>query len=81
MSSRSCHTRSRASRKPRLSLRFCGALPLRFAARTFLALLFQLPPRITRFEPFDLCRKTFMQQRFVMRLRVAGALAPSAAKQ
>jgi hypothetical protein len=28
-----------------------GLLLLRFADRQFLALLFQLPPRITRFEP------------------------------
>lgn len=34
-----------------LLLRLPGALLLRFADRTFLALLFQLPPRFTRFEP------------------------------
>jgi len=34
-----------------LSLRLDGELLLRFAARQFLALLFQLPPRLTRFEP------------------------------
>lgn len=37
-------------RKPMLLLRLSGVLLLRFAERTFLALLFQLPPRITRFE-------------------------------
>ena len=35
---------------PRLLFRFSGAFLLRFAGRQFLALLFQLPPRITRFE-------------------------------
>ena len=34
-----------------LLLRLPGSLLLRFADRTFLALLFQLPPRFTRFEP------------------------------
>ena len=38
-------------RKPRLSLRLPGALWLRYADRQFLASLFQLPPRMTRFEP------------------------------
>jgi hypothetical protein len=33
-----------------LLLRFVGVLLLRFAARRLLVLLFQLPPRITRFE-------------------------------
>ena len=37
-----------ATRKPRLSFRFSGSFLLRFAARQFLASLFQLPPRITR---------------------------------
>ena len=41
-----------SKRKPRLLLRFVGALLLRFAERTFLALLFQLPPRFTRFVLF-----------------------------
>ena len=39
-----------ATRKPRLLFRFSGAFLLRFAGRQFLALLFQLPPRITRYE-------------------------------
>ena len=39
-----------AHRKPMLLLRFVGVLLLRFAARRLLVLLFQLPPRITRFE-------------------------------
>ena len=38
-------------RKPRLLLRLPGGFLLRFADRQFLALLFQLPPRLTRFEP------------------------------
>ena len=38
-------------RKPRLSLRLPGPSWLRFGVRQFLALLFQLPPRFTRFEP------------------------------
>jgi hypothetical protein len=42
---------SRASRKPRLSLRLSGEFPFRFAARTFLALLFHDPPRFTRSVP------------------------------
>ena len=33
-----------------LLFRFDGSLLFRFAERQFLALLFQLPPRITRFE-------------------------------
>jgi hypothetical protein len=36
-----------------LSLRLPGWFALRFAARTFLALLFQEPPRITRFAPIS----------------------------
>ena len=43
--------RGLARRKPRLSLRLPGSSLLRFAARTFLASLFQEPPRFTRFEP------------------------------
>ena len=38
-------------RKPRLSLWLPGSSLLRFGARQFLALSFQLPPRFTRFEP------------------------------
>ena len=50
-----------AGRKPRLLFRFSGSFLLRFAERQFLALLFQLPPRITRFEACDRCptRKTY----------------------
>jgi len=36
-----------------LLLRFSGVFLLRFADRQFLALLFQLPPRFTRFEACD----------------------------
>ena len=38
-------------RNPRLLLRLPGAFLLRFDARQLRALLFQLPPRFTRFEP------------------------------
>ena len=40
-----------ATRKPMLSFRLAGSLLFRFAERTFLGSLFQLPPRRTRFEP------------------------------
>jgi hypothetical protein len=43
----------RSTRKPRLLFRLSGVFLLRFAERQFLALLFQLPPRFTRFEPHD----------------------------
>jgi hypothetical protein len=36
----------------RISWPTSGPLLLRFADQQFLPLLFQLPPRITRFEPF-----------------------------
>lgn len=49
----------KATRKPRLLFRFDGSFLLRFADRQFLAELFQLPPRFTRFEPFDRRRQTF----------------------
>ena len=39
-----------AQRTPMLLLRFVGVLLLRLAARKLVALLFQLPPRITRLE-------------------------------
>ncbi len=38
-------------RKPRLLLAVSGAFLFRLAARTFLGLLFQLPPRLTRLDP------------------------------
>ena len=38
-------------RKPLLLFRLFGLLLFRFAERQFLALLFQLPPRFTRFDP------------------------------
>ena len=37
-------------RNPMLLLRFVGVLLLRFEARMLFGLLFQLPPRFTRFE-------------------------------
>jgi hypothetical protein len=42
---------TRTRRKPTLLLRLSGLFLLRLATRQFSALLFQLPPRITRFEP------------------------------
>ncbi len=51
ISNTQCCRRVLTRRKPMLLLRLSGALLLRYAARQFLALLFQLPPRITRFEP------------------------------
>ena len=45
-----------ARRKPTLLFLLPGLFLLRLADRQFLALLFQLPPRITRFEPlYDTC--------------------------
>ena len=41
----------RSTRKPWLLFRLSGEFLLRFADRQFLALLSQLPPRFTRFEP------------------------------
>ena len=41
----------KTKRRPLFLLRLSGLFLLRFAERQFLALLFQLPPRITRFEP------------------------------
>lgn len=38
-------------RKPKLLFSLSGVFLLRFATRQLLALLFQLPPRFTRFEP------------------------------
>jgi hypothetical protein len=35
---------------------FDGLFLLRFATRQFVAVLFQLPPRFTRFEPVDCTR-------------------------
>ncbi len=43
---------TRTRRKPRLLFRLSGVLLFRFEERQFLALLFQLPPRFTRLEPF-----------------------------
>jgi hypothetical protein len=40
-------------RQPKLLLRLSGSLLFRFVAVQFAALLFQLPPRITRAEPHD----------------------------
>ncbi len=52
-------------RKPKLLLRLSGVLLLRLAERTLSGLLFQLPPRFTRLEPYGPssqvhhCRKPF----------------------
>jgi hypothetical protein len=43
----------RRSRKPSSLLRLDGVSLFRYAERTFWPLLFQLPPRFTRFEPED----------------------------
>ena len=43
-------------RKPKLLLVFVGLLLLRLATRQLLALLFQLPPRITRLVPLIIIR-------------------------
>ncbi len=40
----------RAGRKPRLLLRFDGVLLFRYDDRLLAGMLFQLPPRFTRFE-------------------------------
>lgn len=48
----------RTARKPMLLFVFDGLFLLRFAERQFLALLFQLPPRFTRFEPVCASLKT-----------------------
>ena len=45
-----------AGRKPMLLLRFDGWSLLRLAERQFWALVFQLPPRITRFSEPDATR-------------------------
>ncbi len=42
-----------ARRNPMLLLRLDGELLLRLATRQFVALLFQLPPRLTRLEPYE----------------------------
>ena len=49
----------RTNRNPLLLFRLSGELLLRFAGRQFLPLLFQLPPRKTRFEPFGYHPKSF----------------------
>lgn len=41
------------ARKPKLLFSLSGLLLLRLETRQLLALLFQLPPRIARFEPLD----------------------------
>ena len=41
----------RSTRKPRPLLRYPGALLPRFAERQYLAMKYQLPPRIPRSEP------------------------------
>jgi len=48
---RSLSSELQATRNPRLLLQLPGVFPFRYADRQFLAVLFQLPPRFTRFEP------------------------------
>ena len=62
-----CRTSYRARRKPRLLLRLSGVLLLRFDTRQFLALLFQLPPRFTRLEPYGVC--SFLPRHLVHKIR------------
>ena len=45
------HLSSETRRSPRLLFLFDGVLLLRLEERQFFALLFQLPPRFTRFDP------------------------------
>jgi hypothetical protein len=45
-------------RKPTLLLRLPGAFMLRFAERQLKALLFQLPPRMTRFAAISVVAHT-----------------------
>lgn len=52
-------------RKPTLLLRLPGLALLRFAERQFCALLFQLPPRNTRFEPSIDARMSNNLQNFI----------------
>ena len=48
---RSTKPSRKPTRKPRLLLRLPGVLLLRLAERKFVPVLFQEPPRLTRFEP------------------------------
>jgi hypothetical protein len=50
----------RAKRKPLSFVRFVGSFLLRFADRQFAALLFQLPPRFTRFEPLRIAHRQYL---------------------
>ncbi len=50
------YSTTHTTRKPLLLLRFVGVFLFRFAARQFLALLFQDPPRNTRSEPLSSVR-------------------------
>jgi len=43
--------KGRTTRSPMLLLLLYGVLPLRYAERKFTAVLFQLPPRVTRLVP------------------------------
>jgi len=54
--------RETTTRKPMLLFRFVGSLLFRFAERQFRALLFQEPPRSTRFDPDD-CGQTSLRTR------------------
>ena len=60
-----------ATRKPRLLFRFDGVFLLRFADRQFLAALFQLPPRFTRFEAVTAHRELLSHPR--TKLKTANA--------
>ena len=60
---RSTKPSRKPTRKPRLLLRLPGVLLLRLAERKFVPVLFQEPPRLTRFEPDALVLrpKSFIQ--------------------
>ncbi len=64
------------TRSPRLLLRLPGSLLLRLAARTFLALLFHEPPRLTRLEPVSSLTARYhlagIQHRFKSSLAIVG---------
>ena len=64
---------ARATRKPKLLFRLSGEFLLRFADRQFWPLLFQLPPRFTRFaKPVAAHRQLFYRAAAEMPTRHAG---------
>ena len=61
-----------------LSFRLPGSFAFRAAARTFRALLFQEPPRRTRFVPLRRPPKTSLR-RYITRRSIRGERVPHAA--